>query len=245
MSPLGAGQFHLTNKSETTPTIEGMRPTSVRASAILSKAVIALLLTQLMSSLLTTMASAASTGSPWLVSQSDEPQFPNPPSGNTASLKALSDNAFAADREHDYAAAMQWFFKLAQEEERLLRSLTQNKSDSFSLMLREADLDVVRYEIGHHYEFGLGVPQDYGKAAYWYQQAKSDPDAAARLKLLEAGKLPRNADDASAAGQPAPTQDRPHPSQPISHERDWSVGNWACNAWVGTSPWNIMSGCNQ
>lgn len=201
MSLLRAGQFHLTNKPEATPTIEGMRPTPVSASAILSKAVIGLLLTQLMSSLLSTMASAASTRSPWLISQSDDPQLPNPSSGNTATLKALSDKAFAADKAHDYATAMQWFFKVAQEEERLLRSLNQNNSDSFSRMLREADLDAVRYEIGHHYEFGLGVPQDYEKAAYWYQQAKSDPDAAARLKLLDAGKLPRNATAQATSAQ--------------------------------------------
>ena len=37
----------------------------------------------------------------------------------------------------------------------------------------------------------------------------------------------------------------PHPSQPASHERDWSVGNAACNAWVGRSPWDISSPCNQ
>jgi TPR repeat protein len=246
---MSAGQLHLRNKSEVTPTIEGMRPTSVSASAILSKAVIALLLTQLMSSLLSTMASAASTGSPWLVAQSDEPQLANPSSGSTAPLKALSDKALAADRAHDYAGAVQWLFKVVQEEERLLHLLDQNKSDSFSRILRQADLDAARYNIGHHYELGLGVPQDYGKAAYWYQQAKSFPEAAARLKQLDAGKSPRNADDTSDTAQSAPTQRqeqlRPRPPQPAAHERDWSVGNWACNAWVGTSPWNIMSGCNQ
>jgi TPR repeat protein len=188
------------------------------------------------------MAVAAPAASRWLVAQAS-PQN----SGDTGGLKALSDKAFAADKAHDYAAAMQWFFKMAEEEEKLLHSLNSNNSNSFSRIAREADLDVVRYEIGHHYEFGLGVPQDYEKAKYWYQQAKSDPDAAARLKQLDAGTLPRNADDASAAGQPAPMQERqeqPRPHPP-PHERDWSVGNWACNAWAGTSPWNIMSGCNQ
>jgi TPR repeat protein len=244
---MSAGQLHLTNKSETTPTIEGRRPTPVSASAILAIAVIGLLLTQLMSSSLSTMASAASTGSPWLVAQSDEPQLPDPSSGNTATLKALSDKASAADSSHDYAAAVQWLFKVVQEEERLLHLLNQTKSDGFSRMLRQADLDTARYNIGHHYELGLGVPQDYGKAAYWYQQAKSFPEAAARLKQLDAGKSPRNADDASDVAQTASPQQRQEqrPPQPAIHERDWSVGNWACNAWAGTSPWNIMSGCNQ
>lgn len=174
MSLLRAGRFHLA-----TPMIAAMPPIPVRAPSILSKAVIGLLVTQLMSSSLSTMAVAAPAASRWLVAQAS-PQN----SGDTGGLKALSDKAFAADKAHDYAAAMQWFFKMAEEEEKLLHSLNSNNSNSFSRIAREADLDVVRYEIGHHYEFGLGVPQDYEKAKYWYQQAKSDPDAAAHLNSL-------------------------------------------------------------
>jgi TPR repeat protein len=81
--------------------------------------------------------------------------------------------AQAADRAHDYSAAMQWWLKELQEGS----GLSQGP---------EEELDsrgYAQYRIGYYYELGLGVTQNYSTAARWYQQAIGNNNEWATARL--------------------------------------------------------------
>lgn len=75
-----------------------------------------------------------------------------------------------ADRSHNYAEAMHWWMKVIEEGDGLpdVPGPAYRNDHYLSIAIAEG-------KIGHYYEDGLGVPQDYQKAAYWYQQSINSP----------------------------------------------------------------------
>ena len=87
--------------------------------------------------------------------------------------------------------------------------------DRVALFQREAAKGHVdaQYQLGRRYYWGLGVPQDYGKAAEWWQKAAKQGDPYAQFWLgyiYEYGLgVPRNMTQAAEWYQKADKQGHP------------------------------------
>lgn len=96
-----------------------------------------------------------------------------PPDTASAGAQSVDDYfgpAYAAEKAHNYAEAMQLFQKISNE-----------SSDPLSVAMADA-------HIGSFYEKGLGTTQNYRQAAYWYQKA-ADLHAGATGAELQLGIL--------------------------------------------------------
>lgn len=91
------------------------------------------------------------------------------PRANSA-MTSNWENAGAADRAHNYSEAMRWWLAVIKEGTGIHYQNPNLTADD----IRDNELGsraVAEYQIGYYNELGLGVPQDYTKAAYWYQQS--------------------------------------------------------------------------
>jgi hypothetical protein len=79
--------------------------------------------------------------------------------------------ASAADQSHNYVQAMQLWMKILREGS----GITYTNPDSEAKNRNEILIRTkAEYYIGYYNELGLGVPQDYRQAAYWYQKSLSN-----------------------------------------------------------------------
>ena len=130
-------------------------------------------------------------------------------------LKLLEDG-FAAYGKGDYAAAVSWYRKAAEQGNAsaqnnlgvmydIGRGVTQDYAAAVSWYRKAADQGDAdaQYNLGGMYDNGQGVPQDYVQAHMWFNLATANGDAdainnldsvAARMtpaQLAEAKKLAR------------------------------------------------------
>ena len=104
-------------------------------------------------------------------------QHANAQSPTSAFNNSNFAKARAADQSHDYTEAMRWWVKVVEEGDGIPYSPNPYRvyDDYHEHALNKS---YAQAKTGSYYEKGLGVPQDYRKALYWFQQASNSPQPA-------------------------------------------------------------------